>query len=85
MYIHLAEDVLIKTSDVIAIFDYDLVEGNDINRQFLDRCLEEKMLIDVGEKATKSIVIATDHIYFSPFSPSTLKKRSEQGWVQDSL
>lgn len=85
MYIHLGEDVLIKTSDVVAIFDYDLMEDNEENRLFIDRCLEDMKLVDVGEKDTKSIVITNQFIYFSSFSPSTLKKRSEMDWEQTHL
>jgi regulator of extracellular matrix RemA (YlzA/DUF370 family) len=81
MFIHLGEDILIKSNEVIAIFDYNLVEEDDINRSFVDRCLEEKKLIDVGEKSTKSIIVTDDYIYFSPFSPTTLKKRSQSNFI----
>ncbi len=83
MFIHLGEDVLIKTNDVLIILEFELMEENEINRLFIDQCLENKKLIDVGEKATKSIVIADDAVYFSPFSPMTLKKRAESDWAQD--
>jgi extracellular matrix regulatory protein B len=80
MFIHLGDDILIKSNEVIAIFDYNLVEENETNRLFIDRCLEEKKLIDVGDKSTKSIIITSQYIYFSPFSPATLKKRSQSNF-----
>ncbi|WEG12779.1 DUF370 domain-containing protein [Pullulanibacillus sp. KACC 23026] len=85
MYIHLGEDLLIKTSDIIAIFDFGLIEENSLNQLFIESSIEKHQLIDIGGKQTKSIIITTDCIYFSPFTSSTLKKRSEMGWIQDSL
>ena len=81
MFIHLGDDILIKSSEVIAIFDFNLIGEDDTNRLFIDRCLEEKKLVDVGEKSTKSIIITSHYIYFSPFSPSTLKKRSQSNFM----
>lgn len=82
MYIHLGEDELIKIQDVIAILDYQLVEESESNRFFIDHYLKEKKLIDVGQKDPKSIIVTTESIYYSSFSPSTLRKRTEMNWSQ---
>lgn len=85
MYIHIGEEILVKTIDVIAIFDFQIIEESKENQLFIDRLLEEKRLIDVGEKESKSVIITNEFIYFSSFSPSTLKKRSEMDWQQATL
>lgn len=73
MYLHLGADISIIAEDVIAIFDYDLIEAPSV-----------KEMIELGEwnkavnklKGTpKSIVLTLDKLYLVPLSRTTLARR----------
>ena len=77
MFINLGEDTIIRTDEVIAIFDYDLFQNDINNQQFINTTLAEKQFVDIGQQLTKAVVLTNNVIYYSPFSPATLKKRSQ--------
>lgn len=76
MFIHLGEDIIIRTDEVIAIFDYDLFQNDVGNITFVEETLKDRKYTDIGHQMIKSIVLTDDHLYYSPFSPATLRKRS---------
>lgn len=74
MYISIGNDIVIKSNELIAILDQHVILESEMMREFL-----EKAKLDLNEadmNKSKSIVITSDQIYFSPFSSSTLIKRS---------
>ena len=76
MFIHLGEDVVIRTEEVIAIFNYGIFLEEELNQAFIKNMIENKKLLDVSGEQSKSVVITKKCIYYSQFSPTTLKKRS---------
>lgn len=77
MFIHLGEDTIIRTSDVIAVFNYERMKENDDNQGLLSDLKNKKVMIQIGKQKTKSAVFTDDGVYLSPFSPATLKRRSQ--------
>ncbi|MBD7939572.1 MULTISPECIES: extracellular matrix regulator RemB [Cytobacillus] len=76
MYIHIGEDVLIRAKDLVAIIDKESV-GSSINaEEFLQR--DDTSYTNLAKGVYKSVVITTDHIYYSPLASSTLKKRTRK-------
>ncbi|MGV3488549.1 MAG: extracellular matrix regulator RemB [Tuberibacillus sp.] len=78
MFIHLGEDVVIRSVEVIAIFNYELFQDDEFNKAFIKQMIDDMKLLNVGGEVTKSVVITESCIYYSPFSPTTLKRRSQQ-------
>ena len=76
MFIHLGEDTVIRIDEVVAIINYGLFLKDEGNKDLIERAKMENKLRDIGRQMTKSVVITDKYIYFSPFSPTTLKKRS---------
>lgn len=76
MYLHIGEDILVKTSEVVAILDKQLLHSSSVFREFLDG--REEMTVNLAKSSVKSIVITDKHVYYSPLASSTLKKRSLQ-------
>lgn len=76
MFIHLGEDTVIRIDEVVAIINYGLFLKDEVNKALIERAKMENKLCDIGRQMTKSVVITDKYIYFSPFSPTTLKKRS---------
>jgi hypothetical protein len=81
MYIHIGEDLTIRSSDIIAIVDKQSGDSSLLNEEFLKR--HKGNLNNLAKHSFKSIIITKDHVYLSPYSSSTLKKRSNIMNVQD--
>jgi extracellular matrix regulatory protein B len=75
LYIHLGDEMIVKTRDIIAIIDKEsYISSNDMDG------IIHHLKNDSGPLAKgsfKSIIVTNDQIYFSPLSSGTLKKRSQ--------
>lgn len=76
MFIHLGGDKMIRTSEIIAIFDLSIDKYSKITKQFIERAIELKILETIGDEQSKSLIVTEHKIYYSPISTSTLKKRT---------
>ncbi|AKG36894.1 MULTISPECIES: extracellular matrix regulator RemB [Paenibacillus] len=76
MYIHLGGEKIIRSSELIAIFDISIEKSSKLSKQFVAAALNDKRLERIGEEEAKSIVVTQNVVYYSPISSSTLKKRS---------
>ena len=76
MYLHIGEDVLVNTDDLVAILDKKLLESSPIIAEFLQQ--KADITLHLARHSTKSIVVTTKHVYYSPLSSMTLKKRTQQ-------
>lgn len=76
MYIHLGEDMVIQTRDIIAILDKDSAHHSPLVEEFLNQ--QDGWTANLSKPLFKSIVVTTEKVYFSPLSSGTLKKRSGQ-------
>ncbi len=75
MFIHLGDNVMVRSSDVITILDRQLLKSSSIVNEFLD--VQKDKVVELSNGNTKSVVVTVDKVYFSPLSSSTLKKRSQ--------
>ncbi|PLR80650.1 MULTISPECIES: extracellular matrix regulator RemB [Bacillus] len=75
MYLHVGEDILVRTKDIIAILDKESINSPDMG-EFLQQKGENVMNLSKGP--FKSIVITDERIYYSPLASGTLKKRSQK-------
>ncbi|EQB38642.1 MULTISPECIES: extracellular matrix regulator RemB [Virgibacillus] len=75
MFIHIGNDNVIHSSDVIAIIDYQLISSSTIMEELMTESLQAKKVAGPTEDA-KSVMITKEMIYYSTLSVSTLKKRS---------
>jgi len=74
LFIHLGENVIVHSSDVITILDQQLLKSSSIVNEFLDN--HKSKIVEIANGKVKSVVVTVDKIYFSPLSSGTLKKRS---------
>lgn len=87
MYIHLGNNTMLRTEEIIGIFDLDNATVSKRTREFLSRAEKEKRVITTSYELPKSFVVASSkkgemRVYLSQLSSSTLLKRS--GYI-DSL
>lgn len=82
MYIHLGQETVVKTDDVIGIFDLDSTTISKHTRNFLNRAEKKGEVITITYELPKSFVLCKEQgkgdrkIYLSQISSSTLVKRS---------
>ncbi|MGG3736506.1 extracellular matrix regulator RemB [Aeribacillus pallidus] len=75
MYVHVGGDVMVQMKEIIAILDYSVMDDSIEMETWLTA--NEKKVIRLSKRITKSIVITDHKIYLSPLASTTLKKRSE--------
>lgn len=78
MFIHLGGEKIIRSSELIAIFDVTIEESSKASKLFLEHARNENRMEAIGEEEPKSLVVTTEKIYYSPISSATLKKRARQ-------
>lgn len=76
MYIHLGGEKIIRTSQLVAIFDISIEQSSKLSKQFVVHAQKNKEVETIGEEDPKSIVVTEHKVYYSPISTSTLKKRA---------
>ena len=80
MYIHLGQETVIKSDEVIGIFDLDSKNVSKNTRIFLSKAEKKKEVINVSFELPKSFIICSkkrkNKVFISQISSSTLRKRS---------
>ena len=80
MYIHLGNETVIKSSDVIGIFDLDSTTVSKNTRIFLSKAEKKKEVVNVSYELPKSFILCSkkkkNKVYISQISSGTLLKRS---------
>lgn len=81
MYIHLGGNTLIRSDDIIGIFDIDKVTVKKDSRDFLQKAEKSGKVINVSYELPRSFVVSSnkqkkDKVYITQLSPKTLEKRA---------
>ena len=83
MYLHLGQEVVVRHSDIIGVFDMDNTTVSPHTRDFLRRAENGGQVTYVSMELPKSFTVCApkgkqgDHqVYISQIAPSTLRKRS---------
>ena len=83
MYIHLGQETVIRSEDVIGIFDLDSTTVSKNTRIFLTKAEKKGEVFNVSYELPKSFTLCNDKnskkntVYISQISSQTLLKRSE--------
>ena len=80
MYLHLGQSTLVKTKDIIGIFDLDTATVAKPTRDFLRKAEKEGRVINVTFELPKSFIVCNEDneikVYISQLSSTTLLKRA---------
>jgi hypothetical protein len=83
MYLHLGEETIVKTKDIIGIFDLDTTTVMKASRTFINKAEKEKRTVTVSFELPKSFVVCKgkeekeNTVYISQLSSTTLENRSK--------
>lgn len=75
MYIHLGGEKIVRSSQIVAIFDISVEQTSRLPGPFTQQAQNQYKTESIGEESPKSIVVTEDRVYYSPISTSTLKKK----------
>ena len=80
MYLHLGQDTVIKTDEILGIFDLDTSTISKHTRNYLTLAEKAGRVINVSMELPKSFVVCSSEgkikVYISQISSSTLLKRT---------
>lgn len=83
MYLHLGENTIVRTKDIIGIFDMDTTTVMKSTRTFLNKAEKEGRAVTVSFELPKAFVVTRkeknkkNKIYISQLSSTTLENRSK--------
>lgn len=81
MYLHLGQDAMIHTRDIVGVFDLDTASVSKRTRAFLARAEKQKQVVYTSTELPKSFVVAAAKgrtvVYVSQLSSATLKGRAQ--------
>ena len=81
MYLHLGQSTLVKTKDIIGIFDLDTATVAKSTRDFLTMAEKQGRVINVTFELPKSFIVCSEDneikVYISQLSSTTLLKRAD--------
>ena len=82
MYLHLGNEVIVKKSDIVGIFDIENTTTGKTTSLFLDRAQKQGNVVTVSFEMPKSFVVCMhegkETVYICQISASTLRKRDEK-------
>ena len=84
MYLHLGQDVVVRSRDIVAIFDIENTSVSKITKEYLTDQEKKHRVINVSSELPKSFIVCSEGekeekvvtVYISQISCATLKKRS---------
>ena len=82
MFLHLGESTVVKSEDIVGIFDLDTTTVMKTSREFINNSSKKGNIIIVSYELPKSFVVCKKkkekekRIYISQLSSQTLNKRS---------
>lgn len=76
MFLHLGEDIVVLTKDIVTIIDMDGSTISKYTRELLRKGEENGCIYTISSFLPRTIIITSDKkIYLSPVSVSTLLKK----------
>ena len=83
MYLHLGQNTVICTKEIVGIFDLDNTTVSKITRDMLRTVEKNRQTVTIGTDIPKSFLVCAENkekktVYISPITPATLTKRIQK-------
>ena len=89
MYLHLGQNIVVKESNVVGIFDLDNTTGTSITRKFLSAAEKAGNVTAISDDLPKSFIVCYDgnkqEVYLSQLSSATLMKRGKMPFTEEKV
>ena len=84
MFLHLGQETVVDTKNIIGIFDMDTSTVSKFSRNFLNLAQKQGKVINVSYELPKSFVVCNEKgkikVYISQLSSITLENRAFKGY-----
>lgn len=83
MYVHLGNEIAVRKTDILGVFDLDNSSQSHLTKKYLAAAEKAGQVVNAaGEELPKSFVLCAEkgrdqRVYLCQFNSSTLLKRSE--------
>ena len=83
MFMHIGNDVNVKTSRIIGVFDIDTASYGKGTKLFLEKMQKSGRVLTISPDLPRSVILADDEsgtdvqLFVSPISSATIYKRGE--------
>ncbi len=79
MYLHLGQNTVVRTKEILGIFDLDTTTVSAKTRAFLKTAQNAGKVVSVSQELPKSFILCENgNVYISQLSPATLLSRLEK-------
>lgn len=79
MYLHLGNDTVIKTENIVGVFDLESASVSRFTKKYFSKVQKENKVINVSPEIPKSFIVCDEDgretVYISQISVATLLKR----------
>jgi len=87
MYLHLGNDIVVRKSEILAVFDLDNTSQSHLTRKYLSAAEKAGSVVNAaGDEIPKSFVVCAHDggqtVYLSQLNSSTLLKRSDSSGLE---
>lgn len=85
MYLHLGQETVVRTEDIIGIFDLDTSTVSKSTRNYLTKAEQAGEVITITDDLPKTFVVVKPKksrkktVYIAQISSTTLQKRNQTG------
>ncbi|GGL57934.1 extracellular matrix regulator RemB [Sporolactobacillus putidus] len=76
MYVHLGEGMIVDSSEVIAVFDYQTIKDAEANQAVFASQKKNGAWVQNADQPIKSVILTEKRWYVSSFSSATIRKRA---------
>lgn len=84
MFLHLGQNTVVRTDNIIGVFDMDNSTVSKFTKGFLTKAQKENRVVNVSMELPKSFVVCLENgrqtVYISQIAPSTLLRRAKGGF-----
>ena len=83
MFLNIGKDVIIRTKDIVGIFNLDYIRNTKEYRNFLSNMMEKKQIVNDADKQEKTFILTQNEKstkgYITNISANTIGKRKKIG------
>ncbi len=79
MYIHIGNDFVVNSKDIVGLFDIDNCSVGKKTRIFFAVNQKNNRVVTATDDLPKSFVVTKDQVLISGVSTATLRQRAEKG------
>lgn len=80
LFVHIGENVGVKSSEIIGIFDLENATKSDISRRFLVKAEKESIVTYVNEKVPRTFIVTQNkqcaRVFLTQLTAKTIAKRT---------